>query len=123
MFNGTSDYVFFNQTLGNQKQLSESLDKALSLLEMDSNECLDLIRSVICNYIFAPCGSNGTVHIPRSVCSEECNYVRSACSSQWNIIDTVLDLGLGSINCSNTSSRLTPLTTCCIGVGIEIKGI
>ena len=106
-----------------QNELSRSLDDVLSVIAGNSDECFDLIRTVICNYIFAPCGSNGTVHIPRSVCSEECNYVRSACSRQWNIIDTVLDLGLGSIDCSNTSSRLTPLTTCCIGVGIEIKGI
>ena len=127
VFIDTTDYVFFDSHLYSQKQLSESLDNALSdaILRMNGDECPDLIRSVICNYIFAPCGSNGTVHVPRSLCSDECNYVRNACSNQWNIIDRILGLDpkLGRMNCSDTSSRLTPLPTCCISAGIEVKGI
>lgn len=128
VFNMTSDYVYFD-SVNNQSQLSNILDNLVPLFENINAdvECRDLVRKVVCNFIFAPCGSNGIVHPPRSVCSEECNYVRNVCSTLWLSIQPLISLGastgFGSINCSATSSHLKPLPTCCFGAGIEIEGI
>ena len=77
---------------------------------------------MVCRYFFAPCGANGSLHLPLSVCPEECHYVQSACADQWGTVNNLLSrTQLGTINCSAIGALLQGLTPCCIDAGIEIK--
>ena len=112
----SSDYIF---TAMNQSFLSNELDGRIH--PVLNGECGDLISKVLCHYFFAPCGANGSLHLPLSICSEECNYVQSACANEWRIVNNLLNnAGITMINCKATSTLLKGLTPCCIDAGIEI---
>ena len=104
-----------------QSNISKDLnDKILPLL---TGECGDLISKMVCHYFFAPCGANGSLHLPLSVCPEECHYVQSACADQWERVNNLLNrTQLGTINCSATGALLQRLAPCCVDAGIEVKG-
>ena len=103
----------------NQSFVSKELDGRI--LPVLSGECSDLISKVLCHYFFAPCGANGLLHLPLSICSEECNYVESVCASEWRIMNDLLNnAGLSTVNCKATVILLKGLTPCCIDAGIDI---
>ncbi len=94
----------------------------LPLLRAVNGECSDLISRLLCHYFFAPCGVNGQLHLPLSVCEEECHYGQSTCETQWRIVNSLLSAaGLSSINCSATGALLQRLDLCCIDAGIKIE--
>ena len=102
--------------------LNELNGRLLPFLSGEDGECGDLISRVLCHYFFAPCGANGQLHLPLSVCQEECQYVQSACTNQWKIANNLLNsAGLSTISCSATGSLLHGLALCCIDAGITIK--
>ena len=97
-------------------------ERILPFLSGDEGECGDLISRVLCHYFFAPCGANDQLHLPLSVCQEECRYVQSACTNQWRIANNLLSsAGLNTVTCNATGSLLQGLALCCVGVGIEIS--
>ena len=113
----SSDYVF---TKINQSFISDELDTRID--PVLSGECGDLISRVLCHYFFAPCGANGLLHLPLSVCTEECRYVESTCADKWNITNTLLsETDLKSVNCNSTGILLQGLNPCCVDAGIEIR--
>ena len=119
-FHKSMDYIF---TTMDQSFLSNVLDgRVLPYLSGDDEECGDLISRVLCHYFFAPCGANGLLHLPLSVCQEECQYVQSACSRQWGIVNNLLGTArLSTISCSTTGALLQGLAPCCTGAGIKIE--
>ena len=120
-FYNSSDYIF---TVMNLSFLSSQMDgRILPVLRGYSLECSDLISRVLCHYFFAPCGANGLLHLPLSVCSEECHYVESTCEKEWVVVNNVLgSAGLSTVNCSSTSIHLQGIAPCCIDARIQIKG-
>ena len=106
----------------NQSLLSKELDARI--FPVLSGECGDLIAKVLCHYFFAPCGVNGVLHLPLSMCPEECHYVEVACANQWKTVNNLLmdSTKLNYISCNATGALLQGLTPCCIDAGIEIKG-
>ena len=120
----SSDYIF---TAINQSQniVSNELNgRIFPVLSRDDEECGDLISRVLCHYFFAPCGTNGLLHLPLAICPDECNYVQSACSRQWGIANNQLsNAGLSTVSCSATGALLKGLAPCCTGAGIKIKGM
>ena len=119
-FYDSTDYIF---TAMNQSLVSNELDgRILPVLSGDDEECGDLISRVLCHYFFAPCGANGLLHLPLAVCQEECQYVQSACTNQWRIVNNLLGTaGLSTISCSATGTLLQGLAPCCTGAGIKIE--
>ena len=107
----------------NQSVVSTELDsRILPVLRSYSVTCGDLISRVLCHYFFAPCGANGLLHLPLSVCSEECYYVESTCASEWKVVNSLLiSAELSIINCSTTNVLLQGLGPCCIDAGIDAK--
>ena len=106
----------------NQSLLSKELDGRI--FPVLRGECGDLISKVLCHYFFAPCGASGLLHLPLSMCSEECHYVEIVCADQWKIVNTLL-MGITKVNnisCEATGALLQDLTLCCIDAGIEING-
>ena len=115
----SSDYIF---TAMNQTLLSKELDgRVFPIL---SGECGNLISKVLCHSFFPPCGANGLLHLPLTLCPDECHYVEIACAYQWVVVNNMLagSTKLNSINCEATGALLQGLTLCCIDSGIEIKG-
>ena len=108
-----------------QKFVSNKLDeRILPISSGDDEECGDLISRVLCHYFFAPCGANGLLHLPLAVCQEECQYVQSACSRQWGIVNNQLsNAGLSTVSCSATGALLKGLAPCCTDAEIKIKGM
>ena len=88
-------------------------------------ECGDLISRLLCHYFFAPCGANGQLHLPLAVCQEECQYVQSACESDWRVVSNLLSSnGLGTVGCASTDAAvIQDLAPCCTDAGIKIQGI
>jgi len=90
-----------------------------------SAQCQELIQSVLCLYYYSPCGFNGTLTSPVSICPEECFYVQNECTGTWNQLAGLLGIsgsGLGFINCSNPGQILDPLPHCCVDAGVTIPG-
>ena len=119
-FYKSTDYIF---TAMNQTVLSMELDdRVLPILSGDNVECRELISKVVCHYFFAPCGENGLLHLPLSVCHEECHYVESTCASEWIVINNLLsNAQLSPIDCNSTSTLLKHLDPCCIDAEIDMK--
>ena len=117
-----SDYIF---TAMNQTLLANELDNRIFYVLRDSGECGDLISKVLCHYFFAPCGANGLLHLPLSICPEECNFVEAACAKQLGLVNNLLrgSANLNIISCRATGALLQGLSPCCIDAGIEIRGI
>ena len=115
----SSDYIF---TAMNQTLLSNELDGRIH--PVLNRECGDLISKVLCHYFFPPCGANGLLHLPLTICPEECGYVEIACENQWITMNDLLagSTKLNRISCKGTGALLHGLTPCCIDAGIEIKG-
>ena len=106
------------------QNVSAELHDFLSDEILGSNhKCNDLVRNIVCHYFLPSCGINGTVHLPRGVCSDECSYVQYNCSDEWKRVNTYLrHTSLGAINCTATQSYLSPLPACCTSVGVIMPG-
>ena len=111
-FYSSTDYIF---TAMNQSFLSRELESRVPpILSGVDGGCNELISKVVCHYFFAPCGANGLLHLPLSVCPEECHYVQSACEHKWNIMNSLLNNAeLGIVNCNRTGNLLQGLSPCC----------
>ena len=107
-----------------QAELTSTLNAVISVVYDTSSRCQDLIRNVLCLY-YPPCGFNGILTAPVSICPEECLYVQHECTDAWNQLEHLLALPgsyLSFINCSNPTQILDPLPHCCVDAGITIAG-
>ena len=107
-----------------QSILSTLLDERIfPILHGGDGECGDLMSRVLCHYFFAPCGAEGQLHLPLSVCPSECHYVQTVCEKQWGIANHVFSAaGLSNVSCSATGALLQGLAPCCTDAGIQIVG-
>ena len=114
--------IYINNTGGNtQSQLTSTLNAVTSVVfDTTSSRCQDLIRHVLCLYFYPPCGFNGTLTAPVSICPEECVYVQNECTNAWNQLKSLVSINLGFINCSNPGQILDPLPHCCVDAGITM---
>ena len=106
-----------------QLTLSIELDgRIYPLLRGVNGECGDLMSRLLCHYFFAPCGANGQLHLPLSVCPDECYYVQTVCEQQWGVVNHLLSAaGLSNVSCSATGALLQGLAPCCTGAGIYVE--
>ena len=116
-----SDYVFI---LSEHQNIHKNISALERIMSTSSLQCRDLVSAVICNYYFAPCGnSTNGVHLPLSVCQDECECVSEDCSLLWTQAQEILaEENLDIIDCSDTSSRFKGLSLCCSGLGINLLG-
>ena len=117
------DYVFVLKYYGSQKQVSEVLNNSIpaSLKEnvhSTSSFCLDMLYRIICNYHLSPCGNSSYQFLPRSICPDECNFVKNECLELWETFELRLT-DYGFINCDETKALLFPLPSCCVEVGLQ----
>ena len=120
-FHNSSDYVFTR--FKHQSYILDELDSRVydMLSENSDGECGDLMARLLCHYFVAPCGANRELHLPLSVCPDECNYVQSACPIQWSTVNNILtNAQLSTIKCA-AGSLLQGLAPCCIDAGIKKK--
>ena len=82
--------------------------------------CQKIVSLVLCNYYFAPCGSMKGVHLPLSLCEEECAFVQKSCSDLWEKVNHIMvQRGIEVIICEETQSRFNGVSACCSGFGID----
>jgi len=126
---GESVEIYFSNALrsssiGTQVELTTKLNTVISqVFATASTQCQELIQNLLCLYYYPPCGVNGTLTSPVSICPEECFYVQNECANVWNQLETLLSTAapsIGFINCSNPGQLLEPLPHCCMGAGITI---
>ena len=125
---GVNIYIS-NATGSTQLELTSTLNRFISFVfDATRNQCQDLIRHVLCLYFYPPCGFNGTLTAPVSICPEECFYVQNECADQWNQLEHLLGiddrgfgfLGYDFINCSSPGQILDLLPHCCVDAGITM---
>ena len=119
---GENVSVYISRHVSPQSDLTFRLNRLIGVdFDATSNQCQDLIRRVLCLYYYPPCGLNGTLTAPVSLCPEECSYVQHECLKLWNDLEiTLLETSLGFINCSSPGQRLKPLPHCCVDAGITM---
>ena len=104
-----------------QSQLTSTLNTIISsVFDTTSSRCQDLIRRVLCLYYYPPCGFNGTLTAPVSICPEECFYVQHECTDAWTELESLVSITLDFINCSSPAQILDPLPHCCADAGITM---
>ena len=103
-----------------QSSVSASLDLLVSTVaENSDSDCRELVSTILCNYFFSPCGSTEGVHLPLSLCEEECVIVRDNCSALWTQVQEVMEeQNIEAIVCNETTSRFNGLSACCRGIDI-----
>ena len=111
-----------NASASTQSQLTSTLNAVISVVFVTtSSRCQDLIRRVLCLYYYPPCGFNGTLTAPVSICPEECFYVQHECTNAWDQLERLVSITLGFINCSSPGQILGPLPYCCVDAGITMN--
>ena len=116
-FNET-DYVYIKNRM-TQSQIATALSR-IPISVSTTAECRYNVLRIICHRFFAPCGTNDTIHLPTSICREECSYVRDTCQTFWDQAFEAIESELERVNCETPGSALSPLPTCCTGAGVSI---
>ncbi len=113
----SSNYVY-TLAESDQSAVTATLEPIANIVARSNDSmCQELVSMILCNYYFAPCGSVNGVHLPLSLCEEECVLVRDNCSELWT---QVMDQqGIEVIACNETTSRFEGLSACCDGYGID----
>ena len=112
------DYVFvprIHDTQSSQEAISKFL--SLEVLQLQNSSCRDNILQIICHYYLSPCG---TKSFPYSICPEDCNAVQKKCSVEWKAVQQGLK-EYQFIDCTYTSTLLSPLKSCCKRVGLQFQ--
>ena len=123
MLNSGIDYVYASFKLGSQSTISHLLNEAVKNVEQlidkrDEDQCIKQVFRVLCHFYLPPCG-NSTHPVPPSfICQEECQMVQEMCKKTWTFFDVVLRDK--SIDCSDTSRLLFPVSHCCSDAGLDL---
>ena len=113
------DYVFVPRIHGIHST-QEAISKFLSLtaLQLQSSNCRNHVLQIICNYYLSPCGTKSFQVSPYSICPKDCNAVQKNCSVEWNVAQQGLK-EYQFIDCTYTSTLLSPLKSCCKRVDLQ----
>ena len=119
-FNSTN-YVYIPNTL-RQSRTATTLNRITTTNTSATAQCQDNVMRIICHHFYAPCGRNGIIHLPTSVCREECSYVRDNCEAFWNqaFLAIISEVGRSIVNCETPELALSPLPSCCTGAGVTM---
>ena len=123
MLNSGIDYVYASFKLGSQTTISHLLSEAVEEVEQlidnrDQDQCIKQVFRVLCHFYLPPCGNSTHPVPPSSICQEECQIVQEICKKTWRFFDVVL--GDKSIDCSDTSRLLFPVSHCCSDAGLDL---
>ena len=93
-----------------------------------SSDCYNLAARALCTQYYFPCGYNGTIHVPRFLCRDACNYVSTQlCSDGWKRLHSIAagyssySISLRIPHCNNTENFAKSLNLtydCCTNGGI-----
>lgn len=88
----------------------------------DEELCRDQVSRVVCSHFYPSCGSREGVHLPLSLCREECEFVSESCGDTWRAVMMTLMIPdpTGAINCATSSSRFGGVSAFCVAAGINI---
>ena len=112
------DYVFVpgSGIYSTQESVSVLLNNIEEVLRLQSSNCGDHIKQIICNYYLSPCEINSFEVY--SICPEDCNAVQMKCKEEWKIAQK---LDYKFTNCNDTSALLFPLNSCCKRLLLQLQ--
>lgn len=56
-----------------------------------TSECYESVVNALCMLYYLPCGYNGTIQVPRFLCSDACTNVSTQmCSGNWDALRTFI---------------------------------
>ena len=123
------DYVFIprNRAGGDLEHFLDFVSDSELVFSFAPEICRDEVKLLICHYLLPPCGNPTVFEPPTSICEDTCNYTRTLCPMEWELVGQFLEdrpifaiNGFTIINCSNTGEYLPP-SHCCEDLGIEIR--
>lgn len=130
------DFVYIPKGRANGSQLAvrNNIEDLVDEGGIDflSPTCRGPIIRLLCFHVYLLCGSNGTYHVPRFVCSDLCSYLSETCPTDYQRIQFLLlqiqpkfvaELGLDVTNCSNNRVFIKFLDLeddCCTDAGVSI---
>ena len=118
-------FIPFDRAKGALEKYLNFVKRAHFAFDLAPEICQHEAKLVFCHYFLPPCGNSTLFEPPTSVCEDTCNYTRSLCPEEWelvrnfvNVQPSYLENGFTMINCSNTGEYLDPLSHCCLDLGI-----
>lgn len=125
------DYVYAGQTYG-QPDIRELMEYVTNVFPF-TPECHDTAARALCTHYYLPCGYNGTIHVPRFLCPDVCNYVsKQLCPNAWTLFVKIAQnykyhtSRLEMPWCNDTDKFMNDFnlaSDCCTNGGITIEGI
>jgi len=134
LFTPGVDYVYipYRQALGSIETLNEIIADANIVVNLIGEPCKEAVRKAVCYFYYPPCGNSTTVQPPKSICQDECFYVKDTlCPVEWalaqdhfeSILSTLNSYNLHFINCGNPATYIEPLPHCCFDGLVQIPDI
>ena len=131
LFTSGVDYVYLpnGRAFGSLGILNSFAADANVLINLIDEPCREVAREVVCYFYYPPCGNNTTFDPPKSVCPDECAYIRdTVCPLEWQLASQQLagipnllnTYNLHFINCSNPATFIEPLPHCCLDGIVQI---
>ena len=136
MFTQGVDYVYIPHSrvegsLGKLRSILEVITALLDTINESAPRCSEPISKALCIHYFLPCGLNGSLHVPQSLCPDTCRYLTDVvCSSIWSTAmlelttnPHVRNMGLDLPVCNRTSQIVSFLNLsedCCSTGGVVI---
>ena len=116
---------------GSQYLLRKFAERVKSIIPTLPPHCQDITIRLLCTHYYLPCGSNGTIHVPLSICPDVCRYMsETLCPDIWLFLTNFLvsnqvsaryryDEGIKLPSCDNTDEMIDylNLTSDCCSIG------
>ena len=131
LFTSGVDYVYLpnGRAFGSLDILNSFAADANVLINLIDEPCREVAREVVCYFYYPPCGNSTTFEPPKSVCPDECAYIRdTVCPLEWQLASQQLagipnllnTYNLHFINCSDPATYIEPLPHCCLDGIVQI---
>ena len=133
LFTPGVDYVYipYRRALGSIETLNSFIADTNIVVDLIGERCREAARKAVCYFYYPPCGNSTTFQPPKSICQDECLYVKDTlCPVEWalaqdhfqNIPNLLNSYNLHFINCSNPATYIEPLPRCCFDGLVQIPG-
>ena len=125
VFTSGVDYIYLPHRRGltTQADFHRKLHDAIGSELSVSSQCQEVFSTYVCSSFFFPCGKEGEIHRPNSVCSDDCLYVQNTCSELWEVLLSS-ELGMEDFaDCNTTGEILEPLEYCCVNAMASVLQI
>jgi len=122
-------YIPYRRALGSIETLNSFIADTNIVVDLIGEHCREAARKAVCYFYYPPCGNSTTFQPPKSICQDECFYVKDTlCPAEWALAQDYFQnnptrYNLHFINCSNPATYIEPLPHCCFDGLVQIPDI